>query len=237
MPTFVDSKRLNLFITDELRDVLKPIVFRGKRGTLRGYKAEALPLVCPVGRFCSFSLMFCPLDIVVKISYITRCGRHSGRLPLEDHLLGLRISADSNTVAALLAESRAAWVAHTARARGHEDTMTDATAPKTRTIILTDRRPVTILEHDWPLIAKATGGPGPLHTYRLMVRQHADGRTLVYGVLDGATADADHPTYRGGVLLANDSQLIRAIHRVGASCHLPESIIAECIADLPAEVI
>src|ERR1700683_1848026 len=48
LPNFIDAKNLNPFISDELRAVLEPIDYRGSRGTFRGFRAEALPLVCDV---------------------------------------------------------------------------------------------------------------------------------------------------------------------------------------------
>src|SRR6266567_2574956 len=48
LPNFIDAKNLTPFITNELLDVLKPIDFRGTKGTLRGFRAEVLPLVCDV---------------------------------------------------------------------------------------------------------------------------------------------------------------------------------------------
>lgn len=151
--------------------------------------------------------------------------------------------------------------------------------PKTRTITLTGRPPVKIREDQWPLIARATGDSyrgdpsrwrqavsrGEIDTYSLRVRQHADGRTLVYGVLDAAIAAWGQPaggeSHRGGVLLTPppadapgrwtwegtiDDQpvalviwpeIAQAIQRVGRECGLPDAVIRACLADLPAEAI
>jgi hypothetical protein len=135
------------------------------------------------------------------------------------------------------------------------------TEQKSLTITLTDRPPVRITKTDWPIIATARGdsyGSGDLachdqavargecDQYRLTVRQHAAGRAIVYGVLDAATAWTGSEDYRGGELLpsvaggrregdmAHRSDIAAAIRRVGESCHLPDSITRECIADLPA---
>ncbi len=48
LPNFLDAANLKDFITQELRDVLQPIEFRGARGQITGYLAEILPLVCDV---------------------------------------------------------------------------------------------------------------------------------------------------------------------------------------------
>lgn len=129
------------------------------------------------------------------------------------------------------------------------------TETKTRTITLTDRRPVTIRESEWPELASATGDSfrgdvgryqqararGEIDTYSLRVRQHADGRAIVYGVLDAAIAAWRQPAggedHRGGELLDGGSDLAAALRRVGESCRLPDSVIRDAVADLPAETI
>lgn len=128
--------------------------------------------------------------------------------------------------------------------------MTNTT--KTRTITLTGRRPVKIVEDQWPVIASATGdsyrgndyarhnqaaGQGELDEYRLTVRQHADGRAIVYGVFAGASAWTGNESRRGGQLLDAGDDLADAIRRVGEDCNLPDTVIRECVADLPAETI
>ena len=123
------------------------------------------------------------------------------------------------------------------------------TESKTRTITLTDRPPVKIREDEWPIIASATDDSGDgndyaryqqarmrgeLDCYSLRVRQHEDGRAIVYGVLDAASAYTGSESYRGGELLDPGGDLAATVRRVGESCHLPDSVIRECVADLPA---
>ena len=48
LPNFLEANNLKPFITQELRDVLEPIEYRGKRGQVTGYLAELLPMVCDV---------------------------------------------------------------------------------------------------------------------------------------------------------------------------------------------
>lgn len=128
-----------------------------------------------------------------------------------------------------------------------------STPAKSRTITLTGRRPVKIREDEWPIIASAAGDSyhgdpgryrqaemrGEIDEYRLIVRQRADGRALVYGILTAANAAWGQPAggewYRGGELLTESADIPAAIGRVGEDCHLPESVIRACIADLPAE--
>lgn len=132
--------------------------------------------------------------------------------------------------------------------------MSDSPAPKTRTITLTKRAPVTILEDDWPLIASARDWQGE-HEFQsprkwtLAVRQHkTDGRTLVYGVF---VTDYQGEDYRrGGELLtpAADAivpdshwliwpDIVPAIQRVGEYIGARQIVIDACVADLPAEVL
>jgi len=133
--------------------------------------------------------------------------------------------------------------------------MSTTTPAKTRTITLTDRQPVRIIEDEWPIIASAYNdsyigsdsgrrhqalGQGEFPAASLTVRrQHQDGRVLVYGVLSAADrawgAPAGGESWRGGELLAEGKDLALAIRRVGAAGNLPEVVIRACIADLPAE--
>lgn len=123
-----------------------------------------------------------------------------------------------------------------------------------RTITLTGRAPVKIDEALWPVVASASadsfGGSdyarhqqalhrGEVDSYRLTARQHTDGRALVYGVLGAAIREWGQPAggedWRGGELLEPGADLAAAIRRVGQEGGLPESVVRECIADLPPE--
>jgi hypothetical protein len=121
-----------------------------------------------------------------------------------------------------------------------------------RTITLTDRRPITINEEDWPVVAKATGDSyssndysryqqslsrGELDKYSIRVRQHEDGRAIVYAVFDAASAWTGSEDRKGGELLASGADLVEAIRRVGADSNIPDSVVRECVADLPAEEV
>ena len=135
-------------------------------------------------------------------------------------------------------------------------TTTPTTTTKQRTITLTGRRPVRILEADWPKIASVSGDSyggndcarhnqavhqGECDEYWLIVRQHADGRALVYAVLDAAIAEWHAPaggeSYRGGEMLDAGADLAAAVQRVGEAAGLPAELIRDCIADLPAEEV
>lgn len=128
---------------------------------------------------------------------------------------------------------------------------------KQRTITLTGRPPVRIYEDEWPEIASSSyrdhdgeveAQANEAVTVRLRVRQHADGRVIVYGSYDLATyrsyplADA-----RAGVLIQPNADIPAAIREVCETLQayeLPEAwqpewraLADKCIADLPAEQI
>lgn len=126
---------------------------------------------------------------------------------------------------------------------------------KTRTITLTDHAPVTIREDEWPEIARGSwyhgcgqGSQNGEHRAAVRVRQHADGRALVYVTSSGG-CQCDLPYPRGGRLLAAGTDLPSAIRAVVRSEFKglaglreedeedPQRIAANCIADLPAEEI
>jgi hypothetical protein len=129
------------------------------------------------------------------------------------------------------------------------------TTTATRTITLTDRRPVRIVEEDWPVIAMSADdswnhpdysryqqalNQGELDKYSIRVRQHADGRTIVYAVFVGATAWTGNGDKRDGEILKsktgiNYDDIVASIKEVGEACGLPEHVINDCIADLPPE--
>lgn len=113
------------------------------------------------------------------------------------------------------------------------------------TITLTNSAPVSIDKDDWPILASAKHRPGSLRNgtpvpdyetdeYRLTVRQHQDGRTIVYGVVDASAGWTSTESRRGGILLDGGADIIRAISEVGAELGLTDRVIRECIADLPA---
>ena len=135
-----------------------------------------------------------------------------------------------------------------------------STERKQRTITLTGRRPVTIYEDQWPVIAEASWDDyDNQHEFQanrkaeahLKVRQHADGRTLVYGAYryrtqfqgeDDVHAAAGTPLDAG----SDDSNIIAAIREtvdyLSSYESLPDAwqpdwkmLTDDAIADLPAE--
>jgi hypothetical protein len=129
-----------------------------------------------------------------------------------------------------------------------------------RTITLTGRPPVRIVDADWPLLAEASyhdwNGQYDFQSPRhwrgwIMVRQHADGRALVYAACTYQTQYQGENGYaqRGGELLptgATQEAIIAAIYRVHVGITIADAtahgthwqrLADECIADLPAEDI
>ncbi len=110
---------------------------------------------------------------------------------------------------------------------------------KSRTITLTGRAPVKIRDEEWPLIASDSWHDGKVECEAvrrawLKVRQHADGRTLVYGGSSSNYAGARD--LRGGELLVAGDDIAAAIHRVALTVGA-DQIAESCIADLPAQEV
>lgn len=106
------------------------------------------------------------------------------------------------------------------------------------TITLTGRRPVSIIKADWPVVASAKDWDNEHEcqanrTYKLLVRQHQDGRALVYGIYD--TDFTYENGRRGGEMVEADADIPAAIKRVGEYLEMSRDLIDECVADLPAE--
>jgi hypothetical protein len=119
-----------------------------------------------------------------------------------------------------------------------------------RTITLTGRAPVRILEDEWPLIAQSdweqVKAPREARA-QIRVRRHADGRTLVYGIYR-----FDGPRYgerryeRAGVLCDSSAGTVEAIEEVAAELEVRGvegweadwgGLEEDCVGALPAEVI
>lgn len=104
-------------------------------------------------------------------------------------------------------------------------------------ITLTGRPPVKIRKQDWPVVASARDWEGEhefqsFRKWRLYVRRHADGRTIVYGVHE--TAWRGEHDRRAGELLDASQDVCAAILRVGERVGCDQAVIDACIADLPA---
>lgn len=132
--------------------------------------------------------------------------------------------------------------------------MTETTERKQRTITLTDSQPAKIYEDEWPVVARAEyedyDNQYRSHASRttdisIRVRQHKDGRTIVYAVYDHSTQWRNEKgrTLKFGQLLDAGADVPAAIRKVGSAMadrldddapHVWD-LIDECIADLPAK--
>jgi hypothetical protein len=124
------------------------------------------------------------------------------------------------------------------------------------TITLTGRPPVKIQKDDWPVIASAEEREydgqydfqaNRTASWKLIVRQHADGRVIVYGIYSYTSKyqGENSRDIRGGELLEKDTDIPEAIRRVAAQleARMPDGqwsqgywprLAHECTADLPA---
>jgi hypothetical protein len=106
------------------------------------------------------------------------------------------------------------------------------------TIALTNRPPVGIVKEDWPVIASVHDYDNQYefqanrHWY-LTVRQHEDGRTVVYGKY--STQFPNEHDRRAGELVEANGNIAAAILNVAETLEFENRLAQECIADLPAE--
>lgn len=141
----------------------------------------------------------------------------------------------------------------------NEGVMSTTITDKTRTITLTDARPVRILDSAWPKIAQ---GQYRDHDNRYLsqanrtwagnirVLQHADGRMIVYGDYRHSTQFQDEKDIelKAGVVLDASGDVVTAIRKVGDTLRdgLEEAgyehwgvhiskCVRDCIGDLPAQ--
>lgn len=115
-----------------------------------------------------------------------------------------------------------------------------------RTIVLTDRAPVKIDTEVWVRIAQhqecndSPQRPCGVESHyehscwAIAVRQHTDGRTIVYGSVTGEPCWTLRETWEGGVIVPADGDVAAAIRSVAEAGKMPERIARNCIADLPA---
>lgn len=111
-------------------------------------------------------------------------------------------------------------------------------------ITLSERRPISIARSEWPVIARATWFSGEHECQAneiafIKVRQHADGRAIVYGRLYCGPGGVPYD-WNGeecGFLLDASKfydDIVRAIRRcAGIVGHCGN----DCVASLPAEVL
>lgn len=133
---------------------------------------------------------------------------------------------------------------------------TETKEPKYRTITLTDRSPVKIREDQWPVIAHGSYEQfDNQHRFQanritdidIRVRVHQDGRAIVYGIYDYTSRFQNEVSLvvKTGRLCEIGADLPAAILAVGqelidrledrADSATVRDVVAECIAELPAE--
>ena len=118
--------------------------------------------------------------------------------------------------------------------------MSDEQQKSYLTISLTGRAPVRIVKDDWPIIAYAKEWDNTYEcqanrTWKLSVRQHDDGRSIVYGLF--TTQFQNEKNRAGGELLKQGDDIAAAIQRVAHSLGFDDLLAQKCIDDLPAEDI
>jgi len=94
------------------------------------------------------------------------------------------------------------------------------------TVTLTDAPPVRIYTADWPTIVHIPDG----HDRWIVIRRHADGRTLVSAV----NRELD-PVRRAGYLVPAGENPAEFIRDAADAADLPETLADQAIAALPAE--
>jgi len=119
-------------------------------------------------------------------------------------------------------------------------------------ITMSERRPLSIVKADWPVIArgKAYSGQHEFQAFdgaRITVRRHADGRMLVYGYAgdwDCGGRPSRENREAGFIVAAHEGseEVVRAIRRVAGILadtewvgQMADEAARDCIADLPAE--
>jgi hypothetical protein len=108
------------------------------------------------------------------------------------------------------------------------------------TIALTGRPPVRIAADEWEIVAHASDCDNQYkcqahRNWELTVRQHKDGRAIVYGVYD--TVFQDEWNLRGGQIVNGIDFIVEAIYEVAQQLRFPRRLAEECISSLPAEDI
>lgn len=116
-------------------------------------------------------------------------------------------------------------------------------------ITMSERRPLKIDPEQWPVVASADWFSGQIECQantirRIKVREHDDGRRIVYGFQcagnGGQAAGTRNPS--GGFLVdavdgkVDEAETVRAIRRVGGIIE-DDGLADDCIADLPAEEV
>lgn len=129
--------------------------------------------------------------------------------------------------------------------------MNTTTTVTTIRIPMSEQRPIRIVKADWPSVAYGEDYSGEYDFQAfdgvyIRVRQHADGRTVVYGEAGdwkgGGRPERENRS--AGFLLAKGDDVVRAIRRVAGiladtACigDMAHAAARRCISDLPDEEV
>ena len=100
------------------------------------------------------------------------------------------------------------------------------------TITMTGARPVRIRKDLWPILTSGSG-KSTGREWRMTVRQHADGRAIVYGRY--STQWEGERDKRAGTMASAGEDLVGPIDQIATELDAPEDARRECIAGLPAQ--
>ena len=108
------------------------------------------------------------------------------------------------------------------------------------TVTLTNHPPIRIQKDEWPILAEAywydeSTEKESKECKRLIVRQHNDGRAIVYGIY--TTTLQGERNRRRGVLVFPGSELVWPIYQVSAAMKFGSDFAEDCIANLPTQVL
>lgn len=105
LPNFIDGKNLIPFISNDLRDVLTPVLYKDIRGVnVRGYKAQLLPMVCDVYLKAreENALASRQEPIAKQAELIMRALAHIGIIALVDEVTGYQEIRDKKALQKIL---------------------------------------------------------------------------------------------------------------------------------------
>lgn len=105
LPNFIDGKNLIPFISNDLRDVLTPVLYKDIRGVkVRGYKAQLLPMVCEVYLKAreENALVGKQEPIAKQAELIMRALAHIGIIALVDEVTGYQEIRDKKALQKIL---------------------------------------------------------------------------------------------------------------------------------------
>lgn len=108
-------------------------------------------------------------------------------------------------------------------------------------IVLSHRAPVIVNDAEWPIIASSGQGGATCQDkhWSLTVRQHADGRAIVYGKMTGPSSYNSADIYAGRYMDNQPTQdeIAYELNNIGCDLEAPEDLIANVTSRLPGDVL